>query len=157
MLGRESGRSKSVPPSEEAGSVAPASPPAGGAPVIPRMSWVGANQGTRVDGFGAFPSTSNYLIGSHPDHWRTRVPIYSKVEYRVLYPGIDAPYYGRGGQLEYDLVVSPGANPDILETQPLEPYIAEVKQDLERVSVRHSKLQHRKRAAGIPGDWEATA
>jgi uncharacterized repeat protein (TIGR01451 family) len=41
------------------------------------------------------------------------------VVYKGLYPGIDLIYYGRDGQLEYDLVVAPGANPHeiLLEIQ----------------------------------------
>ena len=37
---------------------------------------------------------------------------YSKVRYRGLYRGIDLIFYGNQEQLEYDLVVAPGANPN---------------------------------------------
>ena len=33
------------------------------------------------------------------------------VRYAAVYPGIDLLYYGNGGQLEYDWVVGPGADP----------------------------------------------
>lgn len=36
---------------------------------------------------------------------------YERVRYHNLYPGIDLIFYGQGRQLEYDLVVAPGADP----------------------------------------------
>jgi Beta-propeller repeat len=36
---------------------------------------------------------------------------FKKERYEDVYPGVDAIYYGNQGQLEYDLVVAPGANP----------------------------------------------
>jgi hypothetical protein len=38
------------------------------------------------------------------------VPTFKKVAYAQVYPGIDLVYYGKGNQLEYDLVVAPGAD-----------------------------------------------
>jgi len=53
---------------------------------------------------------SNYLVGSHPDKWRMGVPLYGKIIYSGIYPGIDLIYYGNQNQLEYDFVVAPGAS-----------------------------------------------
>ena len=36
---------------------------------------------------------------------------YAKVQLDQVYPGIDLVYYGNPQQLEYDLVVAPGADP----------------------------------------------
>lgn len=57
------------------------------------------------------PGVSNYFLGSDPHKWRTDVPNFGKVRYREVYPGIDAVFYGNPDQLEYDLVVQPGADP----------------------------------------------
>ena len=58
------------------------------------------------------PGKANYFIGNDPGKWRTNVPTYAKVRYASVYPGIDLVYYGtRGGELEYDFVVAPGADP----------------------------------------------
>jgi len=54
---------------------------------------------------------SNYFIGNDRTKWRTNVPGYARVELRDIYPGIDLVYYGRNGQLEYDWVLRPGADP----------------------------------------------
>src|SRR5262245_45966867 len=39
------------------------------------------------------------------------VPTYARVRSERVYPGIDLVYYGNEQQLEYDFVVSPGADP----------------------------------------------
>jgi len=57
------------------------------------------------------PGKSNYFIGNDPKKWRTNVPNYAKVKYANVYPGVDVVYYGNQGQLEYDFVVQPGADP----------------------------------------------
>lgn len=38
-------------------------------------------------------------------------PLTRKFGYQDVYPGIDLVYYGNQRQLEYDLVVAPGADP----------------------------------------------
>src|SRR5438270_4549683 len=82
-----------------------------GTPVVVRMSLVGAAPKPLVSGLEELPGKVNYLIGK-PAKWRTNVPTYAKVLYRAVYPGIDLVYYGNQRQLEYDFVVSPGADPE---------------------------------------------
>ena len=57
------------------------------------------------------PGKVNYFIGHDPAKWHTDVTTYAKVRYEEVYPGIDLVYYGNQGQLEYDFVVRPGADP----------------------------------------------
>ena len=57
-------------------------------------------------------SRVNYFIGNNPDEWRTNIETFGKVRYEAVYPGIDLVYYGNEGQLEYDFVVAPHADPD---------------------------------------------
>jgi len=77
-----------------------------------RMKLVGANANAAVTGGDELAGKVNYFIGNDPKQWRTNVPTYAKVRCRNVYPGIDLVYYGtQGGQLEYDFVVAPGANP----------------------------------------------
>src|SRR5438093_8462015 len=80
-----------------------------------RMKFVGANPKTRVKGQKELPGKANYFIGNDPKKWRTNVPTYAKVQYRDLYPGIDLIYYSNQRQLEYDLVVAPGADPNRIQ------------------------------------------
>jgi len=76
-----------------------------------RMSLVGAAPKPVVSGREELPGKANYFIGKDPAKWRTNVPTYAKVQYQNVYPGIDIVYYGNQRQLEYDLIVAPGADP----------------------------------------------
>jgi hypothetical protein len=76
-----------------------------------RMKLVGANPTTNVVGLDELPGKSNYFIGNDPKKWRTNVPNFARVRYKDVYPGVDLIYYGNQRQLEYDFVVSPGADP----------------------------------------------
>lgn len=80
------------------------------APAVLRMKFVGANANPRVAGEARQQGTVNYFMGT-PEQWRTKIPVYSRVRYSSLYPGIDLVFYGNNRELEYDLVVSPGADP----------------------------------------------
>ena len=80
------------------------------APAILRMKFVGANAHPRIAGEAKQPGTVNYFAGKQ-NEWRTTIPVYARVRYRSLYPGIDLVFYGNNRELEYDLVVSPGADP----------------------------------------------
>jgi hypothetical protein len=55
---------------------------------------------------------ANYFVGADPTKWRVGVPTFGKVKYENVYPGIDLVFYGAGRELEYDLVVHPGADPN---------------------------------------------
>jgi len=80
-----------------------------------RMRLVGANASAAVTGAEELPGKSNYFIGNDPKKWRTNVPNYAQVKYTGVYPGVDLVYYGnQSGQLEYDFVVTPGADPSVI-------------------------------------------
>ena len=85
-----------------------AAPKAGG---VLQMKLRHANPAAKVTGVNELAGTSNYFIGNDPAKWRTDVPTYAKVKYEGIYSGIDLVYYGNQRQLEYDFIVSPGANP----------------------------------------------
>jgi hypothetical protein len=89
--------------------------PAASASAVLRMKLVGANPAAKVTGAEELPGKANYFIGNDPKKWRSNVPTYSKVRYQNVYPGVDLLYYGnQGGQLEYDFVVAPGADPSAI-------------------------------------------
>jgi hypothetical protein len=66
---------------------------------------------TSVKGIDELIGTVNYFIGNDPKNWHTNIKTYAKVRHEDIYPGIDQIFYGNGDQLEYDFIVSPGANP----------------------------------------------
>src|SRR5206468_1378565 len=76
-----------------------------------RMKLLGANPAPQMEGMEERPGASNYLVGNDRGKWRTRVPHYSRVRYRNVYPGVDLVYYGNRRQIEHDFVVAPGADP----------------------------------------------
>jgi hypothetical protein len=88
---------------------APELPPLGHAAV--RVKLLGARPGAHAVGVDELPGKTNYFIGNDPKRWRTNVPTYARVAYRDVYPGITLIYYGSQGELEFDLVCSPGADP----------------------------------------------
>jgi hypothetical protein len=85
------------------------------------MRVVGANPSARVIGQEELPGKSNYFIGNDPEKWHTNVPNYAKVKYANVYPGVDVVYYGNQGELEYDFVVQPGADPRQIRLQVVAP------------------------------------
>ncbi|HEV2176860.1 MAG TPA: SBBP repeat-containing protein [Terriglobia bacterium] len=76
-----------------------------------QMALVGANRRANIEGAGELPGKSNYFVGNDPKKWRTNIANYARVRYEGIYPGVDLVYYGNQGQLEYDFVVAPGADP----------------------------------------------
>jgi Beta-propeller repeat/RTX calcium-binding nonapeptide repeat (4 copies) len=92
---------------------ATSSPEASG--TVLAMQLAGANLEPQVTGQDALPGRVNYLRGKDPAHWHTQIPTYAKVAYEGIYPGVDLVYYGNQGQLEYDFVVAPGADPGVLK------------------------------------------
>ena len=95
---------------------APVAPGAGSTNRVLRMKLVGANGDAAVTGAEELPGKSNYFIGKDSSKWRTNVPTYAQVKYPSVYPGVDLIYYGaQGGQLEYDFVVAPGADPSAIK------------------------------------------
>jgi beta-propeller repeat-containing protein len=79
-----------------------------------RMKFVGGESRPRVTGQQELPGKINYLIGKDPKHWRTGISTYEKVAYQNIYPGVDLIYYGNQRQLEYDFIVQPGTDPDVI-------------------------------------------
>jgi hypothetical protein len=67
----------------------------------------------RVALAGAKPQAGkiNFCIGSDPAKWLRNLQTFGEVVYREAYPGTDLRFYGRGEQLEYDVILRPGADP----------------------------------------------
>jgi hypothetical protein len=79
-----------------------------------RVRLVGANPSFQVVGRDELITRSNYLVGNDPGRWHTDIPNFGRVEYDRVYPGVNLVYYGNQGQLEYDFIVAPGANPNVI-------------------------------------------
>ena len=79
-----------------------------------RMKLMGANTLAAISGVDELPGKTNYFRGSDRKLWQTNVATYGKVRYQDVYPGVDLVYYGQQGQLEYDFMVAPGADPQAI-------------------------------------------
>src|SRR5580658_1619306 len=84
--------------------------PGGSHPPEAILRFVGARPNVQPRATGPQAGTANYIMGLRPEHWHTSIPLYGKIKYRNLYPGIDLIYYGNQNRLEYDLVVAPEAS-----------------------------------------------
>ena len=81
---------------------------------VVHMQLVGANSTVGPIGEEQLQGKVNYFVGSDPAKWHTNVPTFAKVRYRGIYPGIDLTFYGNpsaDGQLEFDFVIAPKADP----------------------------------------------
>lgn len=76
-----------------------------------RMQLLGANPSVEPHGAEPLSGTVNYFRGSDPSRWQSGVATFAKVEFTGVYPGVNLVYYGDQGQLEYDFVVAPKADP----------------------------------------------
>jgi uncharacterized protein (TIGR03437 family) len=79
-----------------------------------RMRLLDADPSAAVAPESRLPGISNYFIGKDPSRWHRDVPHYGRVRYRSVWPGIDLVFHGRDQSLEYDFVVSAGANPSAI-------------------------------------------
>ena len=75
------------------------------------MRFVQANPQPEISATDPQPHTSNYFTGRDPKGWQVGVPHYARLRYQAVYPGIDLVFHGDQRELEYDFVVSPGADP----------------------------------------------
>src|SRR5437764_11137106 len=78
---------------------------------------LGGNNTAQISGADPLPAKVNYFLGNDPAGWQTGLPVFSKVQVRNIYPGVDLVYYGNQRQLEYDFVVVPGADPRVISLQ----------------------------------------
>jgi Beta-propeller repeat len=80
-----------------------------------RMRYLGANVSPDLGGLDLQEGKANYLIGNDPSKWQTDVPLFGRVVYRDLYPGIDMFYSSSARQLKSEFVVAPGADPSRIQ------------------------------------------
>jgi Beta-propeller repeat len=77
-----------------------------------RVRFAGANPHAVVEAGEPLGGHANFLIGNRPQDWKTSLPVYQKLLYRDLYPGIDMSYGGAGRSIKSEFQVAPGADPN---------------------------------------------
>jgi hypothetical protein len=76
------------------------------------LKLIGSRPWNDVTGLEPTGGVSNYLLGNDPKAWHTNVPHYARIRANGVYDGIDLVFYSQGGNLEYDFIVAPGADPN---------------------------------------------
>ncbi len=75
-----------------------------------RLSFEGASTFAELEPLDPRPGLYHFFLGNDPAKWRRNVRAFGAVLCRGLYPGIDLLLRGEGEELEYDLLVAPGAD-----------------------------------------------
>ena len=76
------------------------------------IHWADSRPDVVVAGEQQLAGNAHYFIGNDPSKWQTGIPTFGKVRYRQLYRGVDLIFYGREGEVEFDLELQPGAAVD---------------------------------------------
>jgi hypothetical protein len=79
------------------------------------LAFVGAATNPSLD--GVLPGYLNFMDGL-PHLWRSRVPIAASIRYERLWPDVDVVVRDRGGDLEYDIELSPGGDLSLVAFRP---------------------------------------
>ena len=87
---------------------------------VVQMKLVNSNKNSQARGLEELAGKVNYLIGNEPTKWRKNINTYRRVKFESVYTGIDLTYYGNQRRLEYDFVVSPQADPNLIELRFME-------------------------------------
>ena len=74
------------------------------------VSLLNSNRAPELEPLDRVSARIDSYVGGR-DRWRSNIPSFGRVRYHSVYPGIDVDYYGNEGRLEYDFVLSPGADP----------------------------------------------
>jgi len=78
------------------------------------LQFQGAAEAAKIQAIQKLSSTTDLFLGNDPAQWRSEVSNFGRLQVLGLYPGIDLVYYGNQGELEYDLTVKPGADPQTI-------------------------------------------
>jgi len=74
------------------------------------MEFSGSRRVTGTTG-PELPGKVNHLDGNDPERWRLGLSTYGSISYRGIYDAVDVVYRGNQRQMEFDLVLRPGADP----------------------------------------------
>lgn len=83
----------------------------GGAPKGVSIQWLNASPALECLGDTPSEGSVSYFVGNDSKRWATNLPTFQKVRINHLYPGIDLLIYLSGGELEFDYLIQPHADP----------------------------------------------
>ncbi len=79
-----------------------------------KMHLTGGRTDTAFTPEQPLPGQVNYFYGSDLKQWHTHIPTFGQVRSKGVYPGVDVVYYGNSRRLEYDFIVAPKADPNVI-------------------------------------------
>lgn len=89
----------------------------GGGESRAQLRFVGTDPRARLDARAPTGGRAHYLLGRDSSAWIRDLPRFGQLRQEGLYPGIDLVWHGSDGELEFDLVVQPGADPAQIRLQ----------------------------------------
>jgi gliding motility-associated-like protein len=75
-----------------------------------RVNPLNANRTSEISTSAPLSYHNNYFIGNDSSRWATDVRLFTSVNYKDIYPGIDMRFYSSSNDVKYDLIVKPGAS-----------------------------------------------
>lgn len=75
------------------------------------VNFLQMNEATEIIPDKPLDTYNNYFIGNDSAKWARNCRIFQGVTYKNIYPGIDLRYYTANGNLKYDIIIHPGADP----------------------------------------------
>ncbi|MEJ7768030.1 MAG: PKD domain-containing protein [Chitinophagaceae bacterium] len=95
------------------------------------MDFIGANSNAVALPDKPQPGYYNYFLGDDSSKWKGDCKLFQAVTYKNIYPGIDIRYYSESGNLKYEFIVNPGADPS---------NIAMKFQGVDKLTIRNKEL-----------------
>jgi hypothetical protein len=80
--------------------------------LVVRLTFDRSSDRVRLRGERPDPGVHNFFLGADPSKWRTEVPGFSRVLYHNLYSGVNLRVRQQNDNLEYDVILEPGADLD---------------------------------------------
>ena len=110
-----------------------------------RLTPLGANKDPEIFAEDMQKGKVNYFSGNDPEKWKTNIPTWQSVVYEDIYDGIDMKFYGNNRQMEYDIIVKPGASPSRVQLayQGIEGLHVTDEGNLE-IALKEGKIIHKK-------------
>jgi len=59
----------------------------------------------------------NYFRGAKSEKWTENIPLFTSVTQQNVFPGVDVNYYLNQGEIEYDYVLAPGADAELIRVK----------------------------------------
>lgn len=82
-----------------------------------QMRMLNANRDVLVSGADELEAKTDYYIGADESRWQRGISNFKEVRYQNLYQGISAVFRGAEQNLEYDFIVAPGADPNLIKLE----------------------------------------